>query len=115
MLITVVIAAPCVSIVVNNAIIMIEFINEKKKDSSQSLDEVIMEAALIRLRPILMTSVTTVMGMLPLALGWGEGLEMLQPLAITIAGGLSVSTLLTLFVIPVFYSAVYTVLRKKMV
>ncbi len=93
-----------VGIVVNNAIIMVEFINEKKKEKGIHLTVAITSAAVLRLRPILMTTITTSAGVLPLALGWGEGLEMLQPLAITIIGGLASSTLLTLFVIPCVYS-----------
>ena len=63
----------------------------------------VVEAGAVRLRPILMTTITTVLGMLPLALGLGEGSEMMQPLAIAVIGGLSVSTLLTLVVVPCSY------------
>jgi len=64
----------------------------------------LIEAGRSRLRPILMTTLTTVLGLLPLALGIGEGAEVRAPMAITVIGGLSVSTLLTLVVIPVVYS-----------
>ena len=63
-----------------------------------------MEAGQARLRPILMTSLTTALGLLPMALGFGEGAEVRTPMAITVIGGLIVSTLLTLIVIPVVYS-----------
>ena len=65
------------------------------------------EAGANRLRPILMTSATTVFGMLPLAIGLGEGTEMMRPLAISVVGGLSMSTLLTLIVIPCVYLVVH--------
>jgi HAE1 family hydrophobic/amphiphilic exporter-1 len=62
-----------------------------------------MEAGRLRLRPIILTAMTAIVGVLPMALGIGEGAELRQPMAITIIGGLSVSTLLTLVVIPVVY------------
>ena len=64
------------------------------------MHQAVIDAGAVRLRPILMTTLTTVFGMLPLALGIGEGSELMQPLAIAVVGGLSVSTLLTLFVVP---------------
>ena len=66
--------------------------------------EAIMEAGAARLRPILMTSLTTALGLLPMAVGVGEGAEVRAPMAITVIGGLLVSTFLTLVVIPVVYS-----------
>jgi multidrug efflux pump subunit AcrB len=66
-------------------------------------DEAVLEGARLRLRPILMTTLTTVVGMVPLALGWGEGAEMLQPLAITLIFGLGMSLLVTLLLIPLLY------------
>ncbi len=66
--------------------------------------EAILEAGAARLRPILMTSLTTALGLLPMAMGFGEGSEVRTPMAITVIGGLAVSTLLTLLVIPVVYS-----------
>ncbi|MGB5878977.1 MAG: efflux RND transporter permease subunit, partial [Thermoanaerobaculia bacterium] len=68
--------------------------------------EALIAAGKDRLRPILMTSATTILGLLPMAIGLGEGAELRAPLAITVIGGLSVATLLTLFVIPVVYSLV---------
>ena len=67
------------------------------------MEEAVVQAGVVRLRPILMTTLTTVFGMLPLAFGIGQGSEMMQPLAIAVVGGLSISTLLTLFVVPCTY------------
>jgi len=89
-------------IVVNNAIVLIEQI-EIQREKGQNIAEAITTAATLRLRPILMTTLTTVMGMLPLAIGLGEGSEMLKPMATVIVFGLSFSMLISLFVIPVFY------------
>ncbi|MDH5785669.1 MAG: efflux RND transporter permease subunit [Chromatiales bacterium] len=89
-------------IVVNNAIILVEYF-DLARAGGHSLDEAILEGARLRLRPILMTTLTTVCGMIPLALGWGEGAEMLQPLAVTLIFGLTVSLLVTLLLIPILY------------
>ena len=89
-------------IVVNNAIIMVEYIEILRNQGMAKIPALI-EAAKTRLRPILMTTLTTVVGMLPLALGLGEGSEMLQPLAIVIAWGLSFSILVSLIVVPSMY------------
>ena len=90
-------------IVVNNAIVLVDLINRLKAEGKQRFDA-IMEAGTVRLRPILMTSLTTALGLLPMALGFGEGSEVRTPMAITVIGGLTVSTFLTLLVIPVVYS-----------
>lgn len=90
-------------IVVNNAIILIDFINQLRS-RGQPKRQAIVEAGRSRLRPIMMTTLTTVLGLLPLALGLGEGAELRTPLAITVIGGLSFSMLLTLIAIPVVYS-----------
>ena len=74
------------------------------QDQGKERIEAILEAGTARLRPILMTSLTTTLGLLPLAMGFGEGSEVRTPMAITVIGGLTVSTLLTLVVIPVVYS-----------
>jgi len=89
-------------IVVNNAIVLVEYI-ELQKQQGLAKTQAIIEAARLRLRPILMTTLTTVVGMLPLALALGEGSEMLQPLAITIVSGLLFSTLVSLLLIPAVY------------
>lgn len=89
-------------IVVNNAIVLVEQI-EVEREQGLEMIEAIVEGARLRLRPIMMTTLTTVMGMLPLAIGFGEGSEMLQPLAVAIVWGLSFSMLVTLVLIPVVY------------
>lgn len=92
-----------VGIVVNNAIIMVELANQIWESEGISREAAILRAAPQRLRPILMTTITTVLGMFPLALGIGQGSELLQPLGIVVFSGLSLATLLTLFLIPCLY------------
>jgi HAE1 family hydrophobic/amphiphilic exporter-1 len=92
-------------IVVNNAIVLIDLVNQLRERGTE-LRESIMEAGRARLRPIVMTTLTTVLGLLPMALGIGEGAEIRAPMAITVIGGLLVSTMLTLVVIPVVYTLV---------
>lgn len=89
-------------IVVNNAIILVDYVNILRR-RGLSREEAILEGAPSRLRPIFMTTLTTVLGMLPLALGIGEGAELSAPLAIVVIFGLSFSTLLTLIFVPVMY------------
>ncbi len=89
-------------IVVNNAIVLVDRINQLRAQDL-ALDDAILTAARARLRPILITTFTTALGLLPLALGVGAGAEIQQPLAITIISGLIASTLLTLVVVPVVY------------
>jgi HAE1 family hydrophobic/amphiphilic exporter-1 len=90
-------------IVVNNAIVLIDAVNQRYRAGSP-VAEALVDAGLARLRPILMTSATTIFGLLPMALGLGEGAELRAPLAVTVIGGLTVATALTLIVIPVVYS-----------
>ena len=90
-------------IVVNNAIVLVDLINQLRAEGKERIES-IMEAGAARLRPILMTSLTTALGLLPMAAGFGEGAEVRAPMAITVIGGLLVSTFLTLVVIPVVYS-----------
>ncbi|MEX2116315.1 MAG: efflux RND transporter permease subunit [Bacteroidota bacterium] len=90
-------------IVVNNSIILVEFIEILQKEHGKTREQAVLAAGPLRLRPILMTTLTTVAGMLPLALGIGEGSEVLQPLAVATIGGLSFATLVSLFVIPNVY------------
>lgn len=92
-----------VGIVVNNAIVMVEFANQLREEQKCSRIQAILQAAPIRLRPILMTTITTVVGAFPLALGGGEGGEFLQPLGIVAFSGLALATILTLFLIPCSY------------
>ncbi|MGB9598063.1 MAG: efflux RND transporter permease subunit, partial [Candidatus Poribacteria bacterium] len=90
-------------IVVNNAIVLVDYINLMRRQGTE-LREAIVESGRRRLRPILMTTLTTVFGMIPLALGIGEGSEMQAPMARTVLGGLSIATVFTLFFIPTLYS-----------
>jgi len=90
-------------IVVNNAIVMIDFINQRRRAGMAKV-EAILEGARARLRPILMTTSTTILALLPMALGLGEGAEIRAPMAIAVIGGLSLATMLTLIVIPVVYA-----------
>jgi HAE1 family hydrophobic/amphiphilic exporter-1 len=92
-----------VGIVVSNAIILIDYINRLRKEEGVELRESVIRAGRIRLRPILMTSLTTICGLIPMALGLGEGAEANASLAISVIGGLSVSTVLTLVFVPTLY------------
>jgi HAE1 family hydrophobic/amphiphilic exporter-1 len=90
-------------IVVNNAIILVDLINQLRERGMERITA-IKEAAHLRLRPIMMTTLTTLLGLLPMAFGLGEGSEMRTPMAVTVIGGLLTSTMLTLLVVPVMYS-----------
>jgi hydrophobic/amphiphilic exporter-1 (mainly G- bacteria), HAE1 family len=94
-----------VGIVVNDSIVKVDFIVQAR-ERGRALREAIVEAGLIRLRPIVMTTVTTVLGLTPMALGIGRGADLRAPLAIAVIGGLIVATLLTLIVVPVIFSVV---------
>ncbi len=90
-------------IVVNNAIVLVDYINTLRRRGME-LREAILQAGPVRLRPVLMTALTTILGMVPLALGIGEGAEADAPLAVAVIGGLTVATFLTLVVVPVVYT-----------
>lgn len=94
-----------VGIVVNNGIVLVDYIN-RLRENSVNLKPAIVQAGVTRLRPVLMTSLTTILGLLPLALGLGESSELQVPLAVTVMSGLTFSTFLTLVVIPVIYSLI---------
>jgi HAE1 family hydrophobic/amphiphilic exporter-1 len=94
-----------VGIVVNNAIVLIDTVNRLRRRGWEKRAAVV-RAGHLRLRPIVMTTATTVLGLTPMAIAWGEGAELRSPLAITVASGLILSTLLTLVVIPAAYQAV---------
>jgi hydrophobic/amphiphilic exporter-1 (mainly G- bacteria), HAE1 family len=94
-----------VGIVVNDSIVKVDFI-VRARGAGRGLREAVVEAGLIRLRPIVMTTVTTVLGLTPMALGIGRGADLRAPLAIAVIGGLLMATLLTLIVIPVLFSVV---------
>jgi hydrophobic/amphiphilic exporter-1 (mainly G- bacteria), HAE1 family len=92
-----------IGIVVNNAIVLVDYINLMRRDRGMSVIEGVIEAGRLRLRPILMTTLTTVLGLLPLSFGWGAGGEIQAALARVVIGGLIASTLITLILIPVVY------------
>ena len=92
-----------VGIVVKNGIVLVDYIN-LNRERGMGIIRAVVNGGKSRLRPVIMTTATTVLGMLPLALSQSEGSEMWRPMAITVIGGLTVSTLLTLLIIPVLYS-----------
>jgi len=92
-------------IVVNNAIVLVDYITQLQRRGRPRRDAIV-EACTVRLRPVLITTLTTVLGLVPMAIGLGEGAEVRTPMAITVIAGLSSSTLLTLVVIPVVYDVV---------
>ena len=99
-------------IAVNNGIVMIDYVNRLRKRGME-FGEAIVEGAAVRVRPILVTAVTTILGMLPMALSHTEGAELRSPMAIAVASGLLFSTFLTLFIIPIAYSIVHRVSYRK--
>jgi HAE1 family hydrophobic/amphiphilic exporter-1 len=101
-----------VGIVIDNAIVKIDFTNQLRR-GGMPLREAIIEGSMVRQRPILMSSITTVFGLIPLALGLGEGAELQRPLGIAVIGGLLFSTFLTLILIPVVYELVEKGREKK--
>jgi HAE1 family hydrophobic/amphiphilic exporter-1 len=95
-----------VGLVVGNAIVLIDFILTLRRRDGVSLHDAAVEASALRLRPVLMTTVTTIVGLLPVAIGFGEGAELEAPLARSVVGGLTLSTLVTLVFIPTLYVTV---------
>ncbi|NLG17946.1 MAG: TolC family protein [Fibrobacter sp.] len=100
-------------IVVNNAIVLIDYINRLRREENVELHEAIIRAGIRRLRPIMMTASTTTLGLLPLALGVGDGGEAQAPMARVVIGGLIASTLITLLLIPVIYSIVEEQIHRR--
>jgi len=101
-------------IVVNNAIVLVDYINTLRKRDGLSRKEAILKAGPTRLRPILMTTLTTILALIPLVLGIGEGAEMSAPMATAIFGGLSFSTLITLVLVPCMYIILEDVKQKTL-
>jgi HAE1 family hydrophobic/amphiphilic exporter-1 len=97
---------------VANSIILVDFIKQLKSEG-QSAKDAAVNAARIRLRPILMTSLATVIGMMPIALGFGSGGKILQPLGISVSGGLWISMLFTLYFVPTLQCYYYEWKDKK--
>lgn len=103
-----------VGIIVNNAIVLIEFINQLREERpNDNRNSLVVEAGIVRMRPILMTSLTSILGFLPMALTRSGGGSMMSPLAIVLLGGLLVGTFLTLYVIPVVYTIVDDKAQKR--
>ena len=102
-----------VGIVVNNGILYVDGVNALINEDGLSLDDALIESAKTRLRPILITTLTTVISMVPMSLGIGTGTEMMQGMGIIIIGGLIASTLLILILLPVFYRMVYGKEKKE--
>jgi HAE1 family hydrophobic/amphiphilic exporter-1 len=93
-----------VGIVVNNAIVLIDYMNQLRREHGFGVDDAVITAGSRRLRPVLMTTITTVLGLIPMALGIGEGAELQKPMARVVIGGLLSSTLITLVLVPVVYA-----------
>jgi HAE1 family hydrophobic/amphiphilic exporter-1 len=100
-----------IGIVVNNAIVLVDYINMMRREQNLGITQAVLQAGRLRLRPILMTSATTVLGMLPLSIGTGVGGEIQASLARAVIGGLTVSTLITLILIPVVYTSIHELLQ----
>lgn len=101
-----------VGIVVNNAIVLVDYINLLRREQGMDVMAAVVEAGRLRLRPILMTTLTTVLGLFPLALGFGAGAEIQASLARVVVGGLTASTLVTLVLIPAIYVSTHTMLDR---
>jgi multidrug efflux pump subunit AcrB len=91
-----------IGIVISNSVLLVEFANRRLREGLP-IEEAVIEAGRLRIRPILMTSLATILGLLPLALGIGEGSEANMPLARAVIGGLLVSTFMTLLLVPVLH------------
>ncbi len=101
-----------IGIVVNNAIVLVDYINLLRREQNMPLVEAVTEAGRLRLRPILMTTMTTTLGLLPLAIGLGAGAEIQASLARVVIGGLLASTMITLVLIPVVYVKAYGLMER---
>jgi multidrug efflux pump subunit AcrB len=102
-------AIMCIGVATANSILMITFANDQRRDHELSAHDAALAAGLTRLRPVIMTALAMILGMLPMALGLGEGGEQNAPLGRAVIGGLSVATFATLFFVPL----VYSMLRKQ--
>ena len=92
-----------VGVVVNNGIVLVDCANRLREEEGLTKREAIVKAATMRIRPVLMTALTTILGLLPLGMGLGTGAEIIQPVAIVCIGGLTYATLMTVFIVPVLY------------
>jgi HAE1 family hydrophobic/amphiphilic exporter-1 len=98
-------------IAVNNSIMIVDCINQNK-ENGMPLREAILDAAERRLRPIMMTTLSTILGLLPLTLGFGESAALRSPIAIAVIGGMVTSTLLTLIIIPCYYESIENIVNR---
>ncbi len=96
-----------VGIAASNSILIVDFAHRLRKEEGLGVRDAVITACRVRLRPILMTSLATIIGMIPMALKLGTGAEQYAPMAQTIIGGLSVSVLLTIFIVPAAYIVIY--------
>ena len=101
-----------IGIVKKNAIMQIDFALDAERKYGKSPREAIYEGCLIRFRPIMMTTMSALLGALPMSLGWGAGGEVRRPLGLTVAGGLMFSQLITLFLTPVVYTYMASVVER---
>jgi len=90
-------------VVVNNGIVLVDYINQAREEGL-SVNEAVVAAANVRARPILMTAISTIFAMIPMAIGWGTSVAMMQPMAVITIGGLIYATVLSLLVVPAFYA-----------
>jgi HAE1 family hydrophobic/amphiphilic exporter-1 len=97
-----------VGIIVNNGIVLIDYINQLRTEGVERI-EAIITAGTTRLRPVVMTAITTILGLVPLAIGIGLGADLMQPIAVVCIGGLVYATFMTLFIVPILYD----ILMKK--
>ena len=102
-----------IGIVVNNGIVLIDYMNQLMHEKHINGDESALLAGKRRLRPVLMTTLTTILGIFPMTLGMGSGNEMYKPLSIALLGGLIVSTMFTLIIVPTIYAAIRNVYEQK--
>ena len=98
-------------IVVNSSIILVDYIRIRR-ERGEDKNTAIMNACPLRIRPVLMTTLTTILGLVPMAIGWGEGSEMMAPMAIVMITGMIISTIVTLLFTPVFYSVIDTLTER---
>jgi HAE1 family hydrophobic/amphiphilic exporter-1 len=101
-----------IGIVVKNAIVLVDYIN-LLRERGYELNHAISESGRLRLRPVLMTATTTILGMLPMALSTGEGSEIWSPMGIAVIGGLLFSTIITLIIVPIGYGVLVNRTEKK--